>query len=98
MREHADNGNIVFFSSHVIEVVEKICDKICIIAKGKLVGEWKISELARAGSNARRALHEIRLPCRKPLRRTSRRLRRTARTPEKDAKRLFDGKRLCSTE
>ena len=49
MREHADNGNIVFFSSHVIEVVEKICDKICIIAKGKLVGEWKISELAEQG-------------------------------------------------
>lgn len=49
MREHANNGNIVFFSSHVIEVVEKICDKICIIAKGKLVGEWKISELEKQG-------------------------------------------------
>ena len=36
MREHANNGNIVFFSSHVIEVVEKICDKICIINHGKL--------------------------------------------------------------
>ena len=30
-------------------MVEKICDKICIIAKGKLVGEWKISELAEQG-------------------------------------------------
>ena len=36
MREHANYGNIVFFSSHVIEVVEKICDKICIINHGKL--------------------------------------------------------------
>lgn len=51
MREHANNGNIVFFSSHVIEVVEKICDKICIIAKGRLVGEWKISELEKQGLN-----------------------------------------------
>jgi ABC-2 type transport system ATP-binding protein len=49
MREHADNGNIVFFSSHVIEVVEKICDKICIISQGKYVGEWEIKELHQHG-------------------------------------------------
>lgn len=36
MREHADKGNIVFFSSHIIEVVEKICDKIAIISDGIL--------------------------------------------------------------
>ena len=36
MRQHADAGNIVFFSSHVIEVVEKICDRIAIISGGKL--------------------------------------------------------------
>jgi ABC-type multidrug transport system ATPase subunit len=37
MREHADKGNIVFFSSHVIDVVEKVCDRIAIINKGRLV-------------------------------------------------------------
>ena len=36
MKEHAANGNIVFFSSHIIDVVEKICDRIAIIKKGKL--------------------------------------------------------------
>ena len=36
MRQHADAGNIVFFSSHVIEVVEKICDRIAIISGGRL--------------------------------------------------------------
>lgn len=36
MKEHAKNGNIVFFSSHVIEVVEKICDRIAIICAGEL--------------------------------------------------------------
>jgi len=45
MREHADKGNIVFFSSHVIEVVEKICDKIAIIKQGKLQGTYSIKEL-----------------------------------------------------
>ena len=49
MREHANNGNIVFFSSHVIEVVEKICDRICIIQRGKLVGVYKLSELGSQG-------------------------------------------------
>lgn len=36
MREHAKKGNIVFFSSHVIEVVEKMCDRIAIICAGEL--------------------------------------------------------------
>lgn len=37
MREYADKGNTVFFSSHVIDVVEKVCDRIAIINHGKLV-------------------------------------------------------------
>ena len=36
MREHANQGNIVFFSSHIIEVVERICDRIAIISDGHL--------------------------------------------------------------
>ncbi len=36
MRAHAEEGNIVFFSSHIIDVVEKICDRIAIIKEGKL--------------------------------------------------------------
>jgi ABC-type multidrug transport system ATPase subunit len=39
----------VFFSSHVIEVVEKICDKICIIGRGKLVGVYDLREMAKQG-------------------------------------------------
>lgn len=37
MRKHADEGNTVFFSSHVIDVVEKVCDRIGIINHGRLV-------------------------------------------------------------
>ena len=37
MREHARNGNTVFFSTHVLEVAEKLCDRVGIINKGKLV-------------------------------------------------------------
>jgi ABC-2 type transport system ATP-binding protein len=45
MREHADNGNTVLFSTHVLEVAEKICDRIGIINKGKLIFVGTIDEL-----------------------------------------------------
>ena len=34
MRRHAEKGNIVFFSSHIIDVVEKLCNRIAIIKGG----------------------------------------------------------------
>lgn len=37
MRQHANLGNTVFFSTHVLEVAEKLCDRIGIINKGKLI-------------------------------------------------------------
>jgi ABC-2 type transport system ATP-binding protein len=37
MKVHAKNGNTVFFSTHVLEVAEKLCDRIGIINKGKLL-------------------------------------------------------------
>lgn len=37
MREHANRGNTVFFSTHVLEVAEKLCDKVAIINHGKIV-------------------------------------------------------------
>jgi ABC-2 type transport system ATP-binding protein len=37
MREHADTGNTVFFSTHVLDVAEKICDRVAIINKGKVI-------------------------------------------------------------
>jgi len=49
MREHANNGNIVFFSSHIIEVVEKICDKIAIIKQGRLQGVFDLKKLKEDG-------------------------------------------------
>lgn len=37
MREHVEAGNTVFFSTHVLEVAEKICDKLAIINRGKIL-------------------------------------------------------------
>ncbi len=37
MREVCDNGGAIFFSTHVLEVAEKLCDKVAIIKEGKLI-------------------------------------------------------------
>ena len=37
MREHCEAGGSIFFSTHVLEVAEKLCDKIAIIKQGKLI-------------------------------------------------------------
>lgn len=47
MREHADNGNSVIFSTHVLEVAEKICDRVGIINKGKLLFVGTLDELKK---------------------------------------------------
>ncbi len=39
MRELCDKGSAIFFSSHVLEVVEKLCDKVAIIKGGRLVAD-----------------------------------------------------------
>lgn len=49
MKEHAAKGNVVFFSSHIIDVVEKICDRIAVIKKGKLRAVTSIRELNERG-------------------------------------------------
>ena len=51
MREHADKGHTVFFSSHVIDVVEKVCDRVGIIKNGKLVAVGTIEELKSQNSS-----------------------------------------------
>ncbi len=45
MREICANGGSIFFSSHVLEVVEKLCDRIGIIKNGKLVKEGSVDEI-----------------------------------------------------
>ena len=45
MREFCDNGGAIFFSTHVLEVAEKLCDKIAIIKKGELIREGTMEEV-----------------------------------------------------
>lgn len=45
MREICNNGGAIFFSTHVLEVAEKLCDKIAIIKEGKLVRSGTMEEV-----------------------------------------------------
>ena len=45
MRQHADAGNCVFFSTHMLEVAEKHCDKIALINKGKIMFFGELEEI-----------------------------------------------------
>ena len=45
MREHVEKGNSVFFSTHVLEVAEKLCDEIIIIKKGELLYNGTLDDL-----------------------------------------------------
>ena len=45
MREHADAGKTVLFSTHVLEVAERVCDRLSVIDRGKLLFVGTMSEL-----------------------------------------------------
>ena len=47
MKEHAKSGKTVFFSTHVLEVAEKLCDRVGIINKGKLVFVGTLEEIKK---------------------------------------------------
>ena len=49
MKAHAKKGNIVFFSSHIIDVVERICDRIAIIKKGTIMCNMSLKEIEQSG-------------------------------------------------
>jgi ABC-2 type transport system ATP-binding protein len=51
MREHCDRGKTVFFSTHVLEVAEKLCDRIGIISHGRLIACGTMEELKEQAKN-----------------------------------------------
>jgi len=58
MKRHAAKGNTVFFSSHILDVVENLCDRCCIIKQGKLQGVYDLHELKSRGDSLERIFME----------------------------------------
>ncbi len=50
MKQHAKEGNIVFFSSHLIDIVEKLCARIAIIKKGQIQCVKTLEEIEASGT------------------------------------------------
>lgn len=48
MREHVDEGNTVFFSTHVLEVAEKVCDRVAVINNGNILFAGAIDNLKKS--------------------------------------------------
>ena len=59
MKEHVRNGNTVLFSTHVLEVAEKIVDRIGIIRKGELIFVGTINELKEKYNASEGSLEEL---------------------------------------
>lgn len=52
MREHCRSGNTVFFSTHILEVAERLCDRIGIINEGKLIAVGTLEQLRKGETGA----------------------------------------------
>ena len=51
LRELCDHGGSVFFSSHVLEVVQNLCDEIAIIKQGSIIMNGKTDEILQSGES-----------------------------------------------
>ena len=58
MKEHAKQGKTVFFSTHILEIAERLCDRIAIINKGKIIFVGTLEELRNKFGN-KKTLEEI---------------------------------------
>jgi ABC-2 type transport system ATP-binding protein len=59
MREHCDQGKTLFFSTHIMEVAEKLCDRMGIINKGKLIACGSMDELKKLNHEQQESLENI---------------------------------------
>ena len=59
MREHARRGNIVFFSTHLIDVVSNLCDEIIVLRKGDLVFRGEVADLHAKGIDLEQLFLEL---------------------------------------
>ena len=50
MHEICEKGTAIFFSTHVLDVAEKLCNKVAIIKQGRLISQGTMEELTRGGS------------------------------------------------
>lgn len=59
MRELCEAGGAIFFSTHVLDVAEKLCNKVAIIKDGVLIKEGKMDEIVKSGESLESIFMEV---------------------------------------
>ena len=59
MRNICDEGGAIFFSTHVLEVAEKLCDKVAIIKDGVLVASGDMEQIVKPGQSLESIFMEV---------------------------------------
>lgn len=59
MHDICDNGGAIFFSTHVLDVAEKLCNKVTIIKDGKIIASGSMSELTKNGDSLEDIFMEV---------------------------------------
>lgn len=59
MKEYAEKGNCVIFSSHNLDIVEKICDKVIIINNGELISQIDMATFKNSGKSLEEYFIEV---------------------------------------
>jgi len=54
LEDYIAKGGTVFMASHILEIAEKLCDRLSIVNLGKVVAEGRIDEMLRSGENLER--------------------------------------------
>jgi len=59
MRELCENGGAIFFSTHVLDVAEKLCNKVAIIKDGVLIASGNMDEIVKQGESLESIFMEV---------------------------------------
>ncbi|MCD6551274.1 ABC transporter ATP-binding protein [Thermotoga sp.] len=59
LRKYADEGVTIFLTTHILEIAEKMCDRIGIINKGKLIAEGTMEELRKLAGQEKASLEDL---------------------------------------
>jgi ABC-2 type transport system ATP-binding protein len=59
MKELCEAGGAIFFSTHVLDVAEKLCNKVAIIKDGKMITGGKMTEILKEGETLESVFMEV---------------------------------------
>jgi ABC-type multidrug transport system, ATPase component len=59
LKRYSQDGSTIFMSTHILEIAEKMCDRIGIINRGRLIAEGTLKELRALSSEGHISLEDL---------------------------------------